>query len=269
MNDCLLRMHMPFKFSNRLRELLAENRPLFGAFVNFPSPPLVEFTGSCGFDWVMLDGEHEGMSVETCYELVRAADAVNLAAIVRVPSNRPEIILGYAETGVDAVLAPHVDSAANAEALVRSLRYWPTGTRGASSSTRAAGYGIGRSAADYFSATAEHTLAAALLEDREAFEHVEDIAKVPGLELCALGPGDLAMSMGLPGQPQHPQVVSLIERAIPVLRDHEKLVILPASDGASAKEAVKKGARLVVASNAALLSRAIQGYLVEARSDRT
>src|SRR5438552_129787 len=114
-------------FPNRLRQLLAEDRPLLGTFVNFPDPALVEFSGMAGFDWVMLDGEHEGTGIERCYELVRAANTVGLASVVRVPANRAEIVLAYAETGVDAILCPHVDSRSTAEAFVQSLHYWPRG----------------------------------------------------------------------------------------------------------------------------------------------
>ncbi len=249
------------RFANRLRELLAEGRPLFGTFVNFPSPALVEFSCLAGFDWVMIDGEHEGTGVETCYELVRAANAVGAASVVRIPANRPETVLAYAETGVDAILCPHVDSRAAAEAFVRSLRYWPAGVRGASSTSRAASYGFGRRPAEYFEAGNELTLAAGLLEDAAAFERLEEIVAEPGLDLFAIGPGDLAMSMGIPGRSSHPRVAATVREAVAVLRDHGKHVILPAPTAQAAREAVGLGARLVVASNAALLGGAIEDYL--------
>jgi len=249
------------RLTNRLRQLLTEDRPLLGTFLNFPSAAMVEFSGLAGFDWVLIDGEHEGTGVETCYELVRAANAVGVGSVVRIPASRPEIVLGYAETGVDAILCPHIDSRAAVQAFVKSVRYWPAGARGAASNSRAASYGFGRRAAEYFQASDEHALTAGLLEDAVAFERLHEIAGEPGLDLVAIGPGDLAMSMGLPGQASHPQVSAALRAAVPVLREHGKHVILPAADAAAARAAVELGARLVVASNAALLGRAIQDYL--------
>lgn len=254
---------------NRLRTLLQGVRPLLGTFISFPNQRLVEFSGLVGFDWVLLDAEHEGLSVESCYELVTAADAVGLATVVRVPVNRPEVILGYADSGVDAVIAPHVTSRSEAESLVSSLRFPPQGTRGSASGSRAANYGLTQSPREYFEATQSHPLAAALLEDVAAYDRLEEIATVDGLEIYCLGAGDLAGSMGIPGQAGHPDVTSKTHAAARYLSGRGQIVNMSVATGAQALEVIDLGARMVVVSNGSLLSAAARDFLATCRDAET
>lgn len=255
---------------NRLRELLLEDRPLVGVFVSIASAALVEYCGLIGFDWVCLDAEHGGITPETCYELVRAADAVGLASVVQAPSKRPDALLGYAETGASAIIGPHVTSADEARALVSALRYPPAGSRGVSAGSRAANYGITQAASDYLTDTANSPIIAALLEDIQAYEHLEEILAEPGIEMFSLGQGDLAASMGYPGDARHPDVVARIERAAAVLREHGKDFEMPTSDAASARHAITLGARFVQVGLSTIFAKAARQYLTEvALDDRT
>jgi 2-keto-3-deoxy-L-rhamnonate aldolase RhmA len=250
---------------NRLRKLLSEKRPLLGTFLTFGSPALVEFCGLAGFDFVHFDGEHDGQSPETCYDLVRATDAVGVASMVRVPINRPEVILAYVETGVDGIVAPHISSKASAAELVAALRYPPRGHRGAGSASRAANYGLTQTPVEYFAAEQHHAVAAALVEDVEGFDNIEEIAAVPGIEIMFLGGGDLAASMGYPGQMEHPAVVDRIKKAIPLIREHRVEVMLPAHTAAGARDGIALGARVITTTNGALMRGAIRAFLTEAK----
>lgn len=251
---------------NRLRQRLHDGGVLVGTFLSFPDPALVEFTGLAGFDWVLLDGEHEGIGVETCYRLVRAADAVGLATVVRVPHRAAEVALGYAECGVDAVLCPHIDSAAAARDLVAALRYPPKGVRGFSATSRAANYGLTQQPLDYLEATDRHTLPIALLEDDAAMAELDAICQVDGLDVFTIGPGDLAASMGHPGRPGDPEVRQRIADMSATLAAHGKHLMLAAPTAEAAKAAVDSGARLVVTSNAGLLRDGMRAYIDAVRA---
>lgn len=253
--------------TNRLRELLGENRPLFGVMLGFPSPRLVEFCGLVGFDWVLLDGEHEGVGVETCSELVTAADAVGIATVVRVPVNRPDVLLGYADTGANAIIAPHVASAQQAADLVSALRFPPIGSRGAAASSRAANYGLTQTAEEYFAAAEMHPIPAALLEDASAYADLDAIAGTDGLEIYCLGAGDLAGSLGLPGQNTHPKVQELVAAAARKLTGLGRVVNMSVADAAGAQRAIELGATMIVVSNISLLTRAAREFLELARRD--
>lgn len=251
---------------NLLRQRLAGPRPLIGAYLNFPSPELVEFLGYAGFDWVFLDAEHGGIGLEACYALVRAADAAGLASMVRVPSNDPATILVYAETGVHGLMAPHVASVADAESLVRSLRYWPHGARGAMTGSRAANYGLTQSGRDYLTSQDDHVMAIALLEDKRAFDDLDAIAGVYGVDAFFIGPGDLAMSMELPAETDHPEVKQTIERATEMLAGGGRAVGTIVGTPEAARAALGLGMRLIVVSVAGLLNGAITDFMKGARA---
>lgn len=252
---------------NGLRRLLARRESAIGTFLNFPDARLVEFTGLSGFDWVLFDAEHEGFSVRECYDLVRAADAVGLATVIRVPHNSPEVLLSYAETGADGLLAPHVSSVDAAKRLVEALSFPPSGSRGVAINSRAANYGLTQTAAEYLAATESHTVPMGLLEDDISTPDLDGILDVSGLDLFAIGPGDLAASMGLPGQAGIPQVQKKVESYAAQLRTAGKTLIFPVGKPEDAKRALGLGARFLVTSNAGLLQNAMSSFLKEVREN--
>jgi 4-hydroxy-2-oxoheptanedioate aldolase len=252
---------------NRLKECLGVDGPILGAFVDMPEPRLVEFYGLIGFDWVLLDAEHAGLSAETCYGLVRAADAVGVASVIRVPANRPEVVLAYAETGAHGIIAPHIDSREAAEALVAALAYPPRGTRGAAASSRAANYGLTQTAETYFGSDG-HAVPIALLEDVGALAVVEEIAGVPGLDVFCIGPGDLAASFGAPGQSRHPEVVEMVGEATEKLLGLGKVVGTSASTLDGARDALASGCRFLVVNPLSLLVPTLREFLSETAAIR-
>jgi 4-hydroxy-2-oxoheptanedioate aldolase len=250
---------------NRLRLLVSRGETAIGTFLNFPDAALVEFTGLAGFDWVLFDAEHEGFSVRECYDLARAADAVGLATVVRVPRNAPDVLLSYAETGVDGILAPHISSVEAARRLVEALTFPPTGSRGVATNSRAANYGLTQSPADYLAATDAHTVPMALLEDDLSRDELDSILGISGLDLFAIGPGDLAASMGLPGEAANPLVQAKVESFAAGLSAAGKTLIFPVGKPEDTARAVLLGARFLVTSNAGLLQSAMAGFLKEVR----
>jgi len=246
---------------NALRRAIASEELSVGTFLNFPDASLVEFVGLSGFDWVLFDAEHEPFGVRECYDLVRAADAVGLATVIRVPRNSPDVLLSYAETGAGGVLAPHVDSAAAARELVASLTFPPGGTRGVSATSRAADFGLTQTATEYFGAREEHTIPMALLEDDIELTTLDEILAVAGLDVFAIGPGDLAASMGLPGQGGDPRVQDKVRAMAARLSAAGKTLVYPSSGTADAAGAVALGAKLLVTSTAGLLRGAFSEYL--------
>jgi 2-keto-3-deoxy-L-rhamnonate aldolase RhmA len=250
---------------NALRAVLDRGGVSVGTFLNFPDPGLVEFTGLCGFDWVLFDAEHEGFSVPECYGFVRAADAVGLATVIRVPKNSPDVLLGYAETGANALLAPHIASADAARQLVDSLAFPPLGSRGVSINSRAANYGLTQRPDEYLAAADQHTIPMALLEDDIELADLDALLEVPGLDAFAIGAGDLAASMGLPAQAGHPRVREKVEAMADRLRAAGKTLCYPASSPSDAQAALGLGARMLVTSNAGLLRAAMLDFLAAVR----
>jgi 2-keto-3-deoxy-L-rhamnonate aldolase RhmA len=248
-----------------MRDLLKDGRPLIGGHAMFSDPAYVEFLGYCGFDWIFIDGEHLGTSVQGCYDLVRAADAVGMASVVRVATSHVHPHIGFAETGVNALMIPHLVTADDAVDLKASLRFPPAGKRGISGNTRAANYGLGHTAREYLEDTDSAIMTAAMIEEEAAVHNLPEIIKTGCVELYSIGTSDLAGSMGLPGQTSDPRVVEMYDLAVSTLANADQIFSCPAATPEAARSAIAKGARLILASTPQIISNRLSEFAAASR----
>lgn len=196
----------------RLKNAISRGEWVFGPNVQFTSPWLVELIGECGFDFVLLDGEH-GAVFDRLAELITAADSVGMAPIVRVPSHDRGWILRALEYGAAGVQVPMVETVAQTQQLVRETRFSPIGGRGFSAMSKAARFGAWKPT-EIGERGNDRTLLIPQLETKRGIENAGAIARVPGIDLLFIGPGDLAQSLGMPGSPEAPEVTSAMIEAI-------------------------------------------------------
>lgn len=194
----------------RLPAMLAGKKPLFGMFVGFPSPAIVEMCGHAGFDFVVLDTEHGPADIETVEHLIRAARCANVIPIVRTYENH---ILRMLDLGASGIQVPMVSTAEQARRIVAAAKYPPVGQRGAAFSPRASGYGF-FGGPPHVKTSNEGTAVILMIETREALDNLDEILKVPGVDALFIGPNDLSFALGHPGQMGHPEVAAAIEGAI-------------------------------------------------------
>src|SRR3954471_10556887 len=200
-----------------LRQRLREGPPLIGTFSIVAAPELIELVGLAGFDVVVLDMEHGAYEISNLGPHILAARAHGVAAVVRVRWSEPALIGAALDAGAAGVLVPHVQSARDAAAVVAAARFPPDGERGAHPWVRAADYAA---PPDWHARANDDVAVIAMVEGKEGVAAIGDILATPGLDAVFLGPVDLAASLGLAGQLDHPQVVaavrSVVERAAAV-----------------------------------------------------
>ena len=203
------------------KEKLASGAPLVGTFVKTPSPIVVEVLGFTDLDCLCLDAEHapfDRIAIDGC---VAAARAAAKPALVRAATAAPEHILNALDCGASGVVAPHIRSAAEAEAFARACRYG-AGGRGYAGSSRAAGYTT-RSMADHLAASAAEVVAIAQIEDPEAIDDIDAIARVPGIDALFVGRADLTVACGASSQ-DDPAVVAAVEAVCAAGRKHDRRI---------------------------------------------
>lgn len=184
----------------RLVERLKAGESLVGPFSVSGSATLIEVIGYAGFDFVIIDCEHAatgatGIELE---EMVRAAYAADIIPVVRTTRNDPTQILKAFNFGAQAVITPHCNSRAEAEAAVRAGKYAPVGRRSSAPPVRAAKHGF-IPWVEFYQQQLDETLVIPLIEEPEGLAAVDDIASVDGLGGLFFGPFDLAVSRGQPG----------------------------------------------------------------------
>jgi 4-hydroxy-2-oxoheptanedioate aldolase len=201
---------------------LNAGRLLVGSYVSLPSPDVVELFAHAGMDYVVIDLQHSSPGWDTLAHMIRAADAAGAAPLVRVYTRDPAILLKLLDMGAEGINLPSVKSAAEVRAVLDAIYYAPLGHRGASSHTRAGGYNSRR--AEFPAHVQRQNARVALwctIEDRESLAHVGEIAALdPGPTVISVGRGDLATSMGVAGEVDHPHVIAAAERAIAEVKRH-------------------------------------------------
>ena len=184
--------------TNTTKAKLAAGGVVYGAIVSECAPSLVEVIGALGFDFVFLDGEHGAMEPSHVEQMVRAAEAFGITPIARVPDHAPSTLLRFLDRGVQGVIVPHVNTAEQAQAVVRAARYGPEGSRGMAGG-RAHDYGFGAPQSETAAWINAQLMVIPMIEEVEAVSNLDDIVKVAGIDALHVAASDLGQSMGYPG----------------------------------------------------------------------
>ncbi len=235
-----------------VREKLRKKEPIFACMVLIHHPTVVELLGYAGFDVVCVDGEHAPLDGRTCADLVRAAECVGVTPIFRSPLAHPDEVLPLLDTGMMGLMVPHVNTRKKAEMTVQAVKYAPIGSRGMTPG-RAARYGaVGISPREYIEAANRETLVLVEVEETEAVKNLDSILDVEEIDVFVIGEGDLAQSMGYPGQLTHPKVVQTIDEITHRVSSAGKAVGF-SGGGRSVHEWLKRGVRFLMWGDAEFL----------------
>jgi 2-keto-3-deoxy-L-rhamnonate aldolase RhmA len=218
------------------------------------SSEIIDFLGPLGFDAVWLECEHGPVSWEQISDMTRACDLWGLSSVTRVNANEPWLITRTLDRGSMGIVAPHVNTAADAQQAVQSAKFAPLGYRGMFGGRQS--YGV----PDYFQHANDQTMVVVLLEEVEALQNLEEILKVDYVDVFFVAPSDLAQTMGHLGNPGHPEVQEAIDKAIAQIVASGRVAGTLAND-ASAGRYLEQGVRFLMTSWNAWLAQGAAGFL--------
>lgn len=203
---------------NSIRRRWRSGQPALGTFVFSTDPASVEIAGHAGFDFATIDLEHAPLGIEHAASHIRAAAGAGIAALVRVPGGEVGLIGKLLDAGAHGIMLSHFgkDPAA-ARAFGSVLRYAPSGDRPSCTGVRAASYALG-SYADYVKHANSDVIGIGLVEDVEVVPQLDALLEEVRIDAVMPGPGDLSTSMGLPGDPTHPDVKRAVAEVIAAAR---------------------------------------------------
>jgi 2-keto-3-deoxy-L-rhamnonate aldolase RhmA len=203
-----------------IRERVLNREFLCGTFLNLGSSLTAEIAGNAGFDWVMIDLEHGvGDRSELLLEL-QALESTPAVPLVRVPWNDPVAVKRVLDLGASGIMVPYVQTADEARSAVAAMRYPPQGIRGVAMMNRACGFGPGFE--EYFRKANSSLLTILQIETPTAVDNSEAIAAVDGADALFIGPADLSVSMGVPGQWDHPKMRAAREKVLNACQKNRK-----------------------------------------------
>ena len=224
---------------SKLKKRLLAGETVFGTFVGTDSSDVVEVMGYGGFDFVILDMEHSPSSPISIMGQIRAAELRGMDALARLPNVDRTTVLRTLDIGVSGVLAPQVNDLATARAFIEASLYPPLGCRGFAP-TRATGYGVA-SVPEYIAEANSDLLRMVQCETEQAVREVESIASLEGLDLIFVGPYDLSLSLGVPGDKFHPKMVEAVDKVLTVCKKLKKPIGIFVATPEEAKKRIEQG----------------------------
>ena len=263
--------------TNRFKQAMAQRQAQIGLWLGLADAYSAEILAGTGYDWLLVDGEHAPNDLRSIlHQLQAIASAASATSalppgmqaphpIARVPVGDTALIKQFLDLGVQTLLVPMVDTAAQAQQLVRATRYAPEGVRGMGSalarSSRWQAY------PQYVHEANQQICLLVQAETVEAMANLDAIAATPGVDGVFIGPADLSASMGHPGNPGHPDVQAAIHDGIARILRAGKAPGILATTESQARQWLAAGALFVaVGVDTMLLVSAAQELLARYRS---
>jgi len=250
---------------NKAKEKLKNGGIVLGGFCNINSPAAVEVLGYLGFDFIIIDGEHGPMDLESSKNLVRAADVVDITPLARVAVNHPQVILRYLDMGCLGVQIPMVNTGAEAEAVANACRYPPVGKRGLAG-VRANEWGLTGALGPYTRTANEEVLTIVQVETLQAVSNLDEILAVKEVDMVFIGPTDLSSAMGVPGEVTHPDVLAQLEKLGKAIRAGGKHAGTIGGNPQAVKMLSDWGYNYFAVNVLGMFASAARGYITDSRA---
>ena len=205
-----------------IKDKIQNQKCVFGTWCMLPSDFTIDVICKTDLDYIIIDMEHGMMSWETSERMVRAAESNSVIPIIRVPNCEENTILHALETNVKSILVPHISTPSQAKKVALSTKYAPQGNRGLSPYTRCHSYDH-EGLSDSLISNNRSNFLGILVEGKEGIENLQEIVKVEGVDMIYLGIYDVAQSLGLSGNINHPECKKALKDFLKIIKYSGKL----------------------------------------------
>jgi 2-dehydro-3-deoxyglucarate aldolase/4-hydroxy-2-oxoheptanedioate aldolase len=230
---------------NLTRERLAKGETVFGSMLQaYRSPEIARTFAAAGFDYVFIDMEHSALDLETVQDMIHASLDAGITPLVRVCELLYSLIARLLDSGAQGIILPRVDDPKTLEETLSWLRYPPAGKRGFGVNPTMIGYET-RTMAEIMEHMDRNTVSVVQFETRAALERADELLSLKGLDIALVGPADLSIALGIPGEFENPKLISAVEKLIEQCRKYNVTPGIQVRNVALAKAWTARGMRFV------------------------
>jgi len=226
-------------WENPVRKRLAEGQPVFAATITVASPDVAAHAASYGFDFLWVEMEHSPIGLETLRNMVLATRGLPAMTFARVPVNEIWMAKRVLDAGVSGVMFPFSSTPELAAQAAAACKYPPAGRRGSGPVLARTTWPGGE--AGYHDSADCNVMVIIIIEEERAVERIDEIAATPGVDVLFIGTNDLAFSLGLRGNQQHPKLEAAIARIVEAGKRHGKFLGRPAATPEQVKQYMEQG----------------------------
>ncbi len=235
---------------NKIKECYVQGTCSVGTMTHLKSMAAVEAIGASGLDYIFIDSEHASNTADQLTEQIIAANAAGITPIVRICSIDRDEILHALDAGACGIVVPGIENLEQAKQCVSYAKYTPVGKRGYCM-TRIGKWGFGEEYADgmegYMCEANASTLLFLQCETVDCLKDLENIAGLEGVDGIMLGPYDLSIDMGIPGEFEHPLMQDAVKKVISVCKEKDKISMVFSGSAQDAKMKKEAGFDSVIA----------------------
>lgn len=255
---------------NHTRDRLLRGDTVFGCAMQFyRSTEIPRAFAAAGFDYIFVDLEHGGFDLETAQDIIAASVDAGLTPLVRVSELMYSLIARVLDVGAQGIILPRVECPSTLEEAISWTKYPPEGKRGFGFLAPLLDYER-RSVAEIMEHLNQTTLVVVQFETRAAMERCDELLAVKGMDVALVGPTDLSISLGIPGEFEHPLLVDTVLHFIEKCTQHGVVPGIQCRNVAQARFWAQRGIRLVGAgSEQSLLLEKCSEAVKELRSSVT
>ncbi len=198
---------------------LKQGKTVIGTWCEIPSAESISVLAASGLDFVIIDMEHGSMDFQSASHMVMAAQAGGCSPLVRVSANSESDILRALDTDAEGVVVPHVENLADAKRAVSAIKFPPQGNRSLNPYTRAGKYHMSQ---NFTASKNSQTTIILIIEGEEGIANIEEILKLPEVDVIYIGTYDLSAALGIPGQTQNPRIRAYLKKLSQTVLRHKK-----------------------------------------------
>lgn len=234
---------MPFE--GRMKQRLAKGQVTVGTWVLFnQTPGIVRMIAESGFDFVCIDFQHTGLSSETVGAMCDIARACNITPIVRPSLISQGEVNRLQDAGAVGIMFPDVRSRDDVDLYRSWMLYPPAGERGVGIAGAGSDYDPDRGS-DALAHRNAQSIICVQVEHSDAIKNLESMLDGGGIDVIEIGRNDLATSMGIPGQLEHPMMQDAVREVVGVCQRYGVAVGTGVEDAVGATAAIEMGLRSV------------------------
>lgn len=204
-------MNKIFEQRSLLKKKIRNREIMFGGWISYAHPSITETIARAGFDMIFIDMEHSTITLEQGQRIIAASQSEEVPCIPRPVSHSNDYIKPLLDSGADGMLIQMVESPDQVDGLIKLLKYPPIGSRT---------YGVNRAQAygfdfdEYINNWNDTSTIMLQIESKDGIENIDDLVAFDEVDGVMIGPLDIAGSLGVPGQTNHPLVIEASQKVI-------------------------------------------------------
>jgi len=229
---------------NKLKAAIEKNKYALGTFLGVANPSVVEIMGYTGLDFVVIDTEHGPYDTMPMSDLIQAAESRGLSPLVRIADLTHKEMQRALDNGAEGIIIPCLKDVYDFRKVVDLGKFAPLGNRGFIKG-RGSGFGnepwASGAQTEYMQNSNDKVLLLPQCETKEALENIEEIVRIEGIDGIFIGPFDLSICMGIPGQFDAPEFKDAVDRILLACKQAGKLCMTFTGTPAESRMYIEKG----------------------------